>query len=296
MNKEDISVENLQQKDNELTQKYKDLLDTQKLKDDLLIMLVHDFKSPLSSLIEHLKAGYHNIDNLGKKLLDDKKQSIILDFDQCNLSLEKQLKHLFSANSDAQLLWRRVTNLLDIQKIEENQMHLELAEFNGQGLVKEAVSEMEMMAKDQHVNLTVKNLPEEVLVYSDYDLIERILTNLLSNAIKHSGPDQGGKGEVKLTVIDDGKYLKFEILDSGPGVPEDFRKLLFEKYTQLKRVKGSTGLGLTFSKLAVESLEGHIDSKNIKNNGALFYFSIPKKFEQNNSTKENFDADQWQFD
>lgn len=295
MDKENIRFDKLQKKHDELTQNHKELLDTQKLKDDLMVMLVHDFKSPLTSLMEHLKACYHETNNLLKQLLNDKNQSKMLSLDQSNSFLNKQLKYLFSANSDAQLLWRRVTNLLDIQKIQENQMHLELEEFNIKSLLEEAVAEMEMMANDQQVNLTAENLSNTELVYSDYDLIVRVLTNLLSNAIKHSGPEQGGKGKVKLTARDDDKYLKFEVLDSGPGIPEDFKKHLFSKYTQLKRIKGSTGLGLTFSKLAVESLQGQINSKNINNNGALFYFSIPKRYEQKNSTKENFDENKWQF-
>ena len=89
--------------------------------------------------------------------------------------------------------------------------------------------------------------------------------------------------------------MKFEVLDSGQGVPEGFQKILFEKYTQMKRIKGSTGLGLTFSKLAVETLQGRIASKNIKDNGALFYFSIPKTYKQKDSMEEKSDLEQWEF-
>lgn len=292
MNKENTSPKKLQKEFIELNQRYEDLVKNQKLKDDLIIMLVHDLKSPLLNLIGNFKTGYHEIENILEHL--SKKEQP--DLGQHRSSLEKHLKCLSSANSDAQVLWRRVTNLLDINKMEENQMHLELAEFDIKGLVEEAVSDMKMMADHNGVKVIVKNLPEKMLIYSDYDLILRVLTNIISNAIKHSAKDMEGKEKVNLTVKDDGEYLRFKVLDSGQGIPEAFRKLLFEKFTQLKRVKGSTGLGLTFSKLAVETLNGKIDSKNVENEGALFYFTIPKRYKQNESTEEKTEVEQWKFD
>jgi signal transduction histidine kinase len=152
-----------------------------------------------------------------------------------------------------------------------------------------------MMADLHKVSVSVKKLEKDVEVYSDYDLVLRVLTNLVSNAIKHSDEEMEGKSKVTLTLKDDGDSLKFEVLDSGHGVPEGFQKLLFEKYTQMKRVKGSTGLGLTFSKLAVETLQGQIASKNIKDHGALFYFSIPKRHKQKDSMEDKADLEQWEF-
>jgi len=101
-------------------------------------------------------------------------------------------------------------------------MHLEMSEFNINSLVDEAISDMEMMTHYHHVNVVATNLDKEIEVYSDYDLILRVLTNLLSNAIKHSGEEMEGKGEVKLTVKDEGKCLRFEILDSGNWNSESF--------------------------------------------------------------------------
>tara|TARA_B100000315_G_scaffold190755_1_gene180898 strand:- start:528 stop:1418 length:891 start_codon:yes stop_codon:yes gene_type:complete len=280
----------------ELNEKYEELLKTQNLKDELVVMLVHDLKSPLSSLMENLKVSYREIGQLLKQLSEKKKSPGSVHFEKYCSSLSKQLNYLTTANSDAQLLWRRVTNLLDIKKMEESQMHMELSEFHINPLIDEAVSDMEMMANLHHVNLDVNKLDEDVEVFSDYDLVLRVLTNLLSNAIKHSGKELEGKGSVSLTVKDEGDLLQFEVLDSGHGVPEGFQKLLFEKYTQLKRIKGSTGLGLTFSKLAVETLQGEIASKNIQNHGALFHFSISKKYKQKNPVEDTAGLEQWEFE
>ena len=295
MNEENLSLKKTQAELNELARKYEELLKTQKLKDELVVMLVHDFKSPLSSLMENLKSCYHEIRHILKQLSDETKAPGLFNFEEYNSSLLKQLNYLTTADSDAQLLWRRVTNLLDIKKMEESRMHLELSEFHINGLIDEAVSELEMTANLHKVNVNVSKLEKDLEVYSDYDLILRVLTNLLSNAIKHSGKEMQGKGKVTLAVKNEGDYLKFEVLDSGYGVPEGFQKLLFEKYTQMKRVKGSTGLGLTFSKLAVETLQGQIASKNIRNHGALFYFSIPKSYKQKDSMEEKADLTQWEF-
>lgn len=295
MNEENLSLKKTQAELNKLARKYEELLKTQKLKDELIVMLVHDFKSPLVSLMENLKAGYHEIDHALKQISGKVKAPGSFNSEEYSSSLSKQQNYLTTANSDAQLLWRRVTNLLDIKKMEESQMHLELAEFHINGLIDEVVSDMEMMANLHKVTVNVSKLKKDIEVYSDYDLVLRVLTNLVSNAIKHSGEEMEGKGKVKLTVKDEGDSLQFEVLDSGHGVPEGFQKLLFEKYTQMKRVKGSTGLGLTFSKLAVETLQGQIASKNIKDHGALFYFSVPKRYEQKSSMEEKPDLEQWEF-
>ena len=295
MNDKNSLLKKEQIKFNELNQKYEELLKTQKLKDELIVMLVHDFKSPLSSLMENLKVSYREIGLLLKQFSDKKKPASSVDMELHGSSLSKQLDYLSTANSDAQLLWRRVTNLLDIKKMEESQMHLELSEFHINGLVDEVVSDLEMMADLHKVSVSVKKLEKDIEVYSDYDLVLRVLTNLVSNAIKHSDEEMEGKSKVTLTLKDDGDSLKFEVLDSGHGVPEGFQKLLFEKYTQMKRVKGSTGLGLTFSKLAVESLQGQIASKNIKEQGALFYLFIPKTFKQKKTVEEKSDLEQWEF-
>ena len=295
MNDENSLLKKGQIKFNELSQKYEELLKTQKLKDELIVMLVHDFKSPLSSLMENLKAGYREIDHALKQISGKAKAPGSFNSEEYTSSLSKQQNYLTTANSDAQLLWRRVTNLLDIKKMEESQMHLELSEFHINGLIDEAVSDLEMMADLHKVSVNVNKLKKDVEVYSDYDLVLRVLTNLVSNAIKHSGEEMEGKSKVTLTLKDEGDSLKFEVLDSGHGVPEGFQKILFEKYTQMKRIKGSTGLGLTFSKLAVETLQGRIASKNIKDNGALFYFSIPKTYKQKDSMEEKSDLEQWEF-
>ena len=204
MNDENSLLKKGQIKFNELSQKHEELLKTQKLKDELIVMLVHDFKSPLSSLMENLKAGYREIDHALKQISGKAKAPGSFNSEEYTSSLSKQQNYLTTANSDAQLLWRRVTNLLDIKKMEESQMHLELSEFHINGLIDEAVSDLEMMADLHKVSVNVNKLKKDVEVYSDYDLVLRVLTNLVSNAIKHSGEEMEGKSKVTLTLKDEG--------------------------------------------------------------------------------------------
>ena len=159
MNKENLSLKKTQAELNKLAREHEEVLKKQRLKDELVVMLVHDFKSPLTSLMENLKSGYHDI---LKQLSDKTKTSGSFNLEEYNSALSKQLNYLTTANSDAQLLWRRVTNLLDIKKIEESQMHLELSEFHINGLIDEVVSDMEMMANLHKVNVNVSKLKKDL--------------------------------------------------------------------------------------------------------------------------------------
>ncbi len=104
----------------------------------------------------------------------------------------------------------------------------------------------------------------------------RVLQNFLSNAIQHS--PAGETIEIGFEYSKSPK-ISFFVKDSGPGIPKEYQKVVFEKFTQLdKKSDGriyTTGLGLAFCKMAVKAHKGSIGVKTVSPTGSLFWFLLP---------------------
>jgi signal transduction histidine kinase len=103
-----------------------------------------------------------------------------------------------------------------------------------------------------------------------------VLANLLSNAVKYTPP--GERVRVAATLA--GGDVRVAVEDRGPGVPEEFRPSLFQKFSQADasdaRQKAGTGLGLAICKVIVEKLGGTIGHEPVPSGGARFYFELPE--------------------
>ena len=110
----------------------------------------------------------------------------------------------------------------------------------------------------------------------DRDLIRRVNLNLLMNAIKFSPAN----GEVGIDLNNTDEAVKITVKDNGPGIPAEFHKKIFSKFGQAEiRQQGqlySTGLGLTFCKLAVATHGGSIGVESEVGKGSTFWFTLPR--------------------
>jgi signal transduction histidine kinase len=115
------------------------------------------------------------------------------------------------------------------------------------------------------------------MVCTDFELTMRVLVNLLSNAIKFSSPES--VVTVRVTSSDTA-MLTFSVIDQGRGIPKEWGDRVFDKFTQVEadRKRGpvvGSGLGLTFCRLAVESLGGHIWLESKVEKGTTIAFTLP---------------------
>jgi signal transduction histidine kinase len=124
--------------------------------------------------------------------------------------------------------------------------------------------------------LTVDHTIPSVPVLANSDRLMQVLTNLLSNAAKFSPPGQ----PVRVAGARGTGGIRVTISDCGPGIPEEFKDRIFEKFAQADasstREKGGTGLGLSISKAIVERLGGTIGFEARPEGGTTFHFELPE--------------------
>jgi signal transduction histidine kinase/PAS domain-containing protein/ActR/RegA family two-component response regulator len=188
---------------------------------------------------------------------------------------EKTHEMVRIAYQNSQRLIRLINDILDVEKIESGRMTFDIKREPLRPLIRRAMSETESFAAGFNVTLTL--VPgDEALAWVDPDRFLQVVTNLLSNAAKFS--PSGGTVEVRL-----GRYggrVRVSVADKGPGIPEEFRSHLFEKFAQAdssdRRAKGGTGLGLAIVKGIVEHLGGTIAVDSVLGVGTTFHIDLPE--------------------
>ncbi len=193
----------------------------------------------------------------------------------------KQLKHAQTVRNAGMRLLRIITDILDLSRIEAGALRIAQAEFAPRTMTAEVIELLLDRATKKGLVLT-SNVDTAVQqrVVSDAGRIHQVLSNLLDNAIKFTAT---GSVAVVVTARDDVEgdrsILRWEIRDTGIGIPIDAQARLFKPFSQLDdsatRRFGGTGLGLAISRQLVEALGGTIGITSAPNVGTTFWFEIP---------------------
>ncbi|RZJ24126.1 MAG: PAS domain S-box protein, partial [Haliea sp.] len=179
------------------------------------------------------------------------------------------------ASSNCERLIRLINDILDIEKIESGKMRLDVQPLDLGPLLSQVLAANEHYGAGQAgFRLTLPEGP--LLVKADSDRLVQVLTNLLSNAMKFSPADV----PVEVSLTRAGPRARVEVRDHGPGIPEEFRQRIFQKFSQADasdtRAKGGTGLGLNISRAIIERLGGNIGFVTEAGQGTTFFFELPE--------------------
>lgn len=183
-----------------------------------------------------------------------------------------------------------INTLLDISKLEQGQMALDLKPLPIFSVIDQAIERLQSLADSRHITIEQRLAPYLPPVEIDGEKIVRVLQNLLDNAIKFS-PSPGvvtigallaGDASTVLENVPvhipfkEGECLVVWVQDRGPGIPPAYFQRIFEKFGQVRgrKVRG-TGLGLTFCRLAVEAHGGRIWVESAEGAGSVFAFALP---------------------
>jgi len=244
----------------------------EQLREDYTGMLVHDLRAPLTSIMNGVMMVRRG---LGGPVTDQQQELLKI------------------AHQGSQTLLELINTMLDISKMEEGRMPLDLQPLAPYAIMDQVIERLQGSASTQRVRIEqhlAVNLP---LIEADKDKIVRVLQNLLDNAIKFS-PNNGlvtlgacffdAKQECAdlptRPPLQAGDWLILWVQDRGIGIPRAYHERIFEKFGQVRggKVRG-TGLGLTFCKLAVEAHQGHIWVESEEGAGSVFAFALPLKRE-----------------
>jgi len=177
------------------------------------------------------------------------------------------------ADRSASRLMSLINDLLDIEKLEAGMMNIEAVPADIRELILSAVSDIETLADKSEIEIVIE-APTQIAL-ADKDRIIRVLINLLANAIKFSPPSS----QIIVSSMAKNDYVEVSITDSGRGIPEHFRHLLFQKFQQSDGAdstkKGGTGLGLAICKAIVEQHRGSIGVDSTEGKGSRFWFRLP---------------------
>jgi signal transduction histidine kinase len=212
------------------------LIELDKFKEGMTGMIVHDLKNPLNAIL-----GLSNepaTQQAGKQMLN------------------------------------MVLNILDVQKFENAAIKLNIGPYNTLKICNKALQQVKHLYERKSINLTV-HIPEKLMIKADTEIMERIFINLFTNAIKYTP----NNGNIKIEAEKLGVFAKISVSDNGLGIPREYQNIVFDKFSQVEaRDSGgvrSTGLGLTFCKLAVEAHGGNISLESEPEHGASFIFLVP---------------------
>jgi PAS domain S-box-containing protein len=179
------------------------------------------------------------------------------------------------AHASCERLVRLVDDIVDIEKIEAGEIALALRDEDLARLVPLALVAAGPLAAQRGVRLQTRGDAPSARVHTDADRAIQVISNLLTNAIQFS--PSGGVVQAGVEVR--GDWVRVSVRDHGPGVSEDMRPRLFEKFSQdpaaARGTTGRFGLGLAISKLLVERIGGRIGYEPAPGGGALFWFELP---------------------
>lgn len=235
----------------QLRASFEQLQKLETLRDNLTTMIIHDLRSPLTSVIGFLDL----LSSAAEEKLDG-----------------KELEYIGTARKSAGILREMITSLLDVTRLEAGEMPLNRQPNDITGIVMRAAAEFSSLVGNRSFIL---DLPDCASARCDADLIRRVVENLLNNAFKFTSRE----GEVRIIVREEGGDLRIAVSDTGLGIPREQHERMFEKFSQMESNRGrhSTGLGLAFCKLAVEAHGGRIGVESEPGKGSTFWLMLPRE-------------------
>jgi len=223
-----------------------------KTKSIFLANMGHEIRTPLNAVL-----GYSQVLSRDKSISDEHRKIIH--------AIETGGNHLLDL----------INEILDLSKLESGKMEFEVSEFNLNELMNGLISMFQKRCADKKLELKFnRNIKENVVVHGDKKKLRQVIINLLGNAVKFTGA-----GVITLQVTQKEDEFLFEVMDTGKGIPEDEKEIIFEPFVQKEAglKKGGTGLGLAISEKVVDVMGGYLCLESQVDRGSRFYFTLQMK-------------------
>ncbi|MCI0515977.1 ATP-binding protein [candidate division KSB1 bacterium] len=223
------------------------------LKSQFVNMVAHELKAPLVAI-----QGY--LDLVVNKILGDAPDTY-----------DKYLKRSLQRST---ALMEMIKDLLNISRMEAGTVRREIEKLDLAAVIQETSEFFETEATNQSIRI-IRRLTPNLFVEADKEELQRIFNNLISNAIKYNKPN----GEIHITSLQDGCYVKISVRDTGIGMQPQEKERLFEEFYRAKntltRNITGTGLGLSIVKKILHHYAGKIEVESEYEKGTTFTIYLP---------------------
>ncbi len=219
-------------------------------REEFIAIVSHDLRNPISAILSF--------------------SDLILEDDSIH---EKAKKYIEIIKRNAETSLRLIRDILDMERIENGKIQIQLAPHSLSDIITECVDRFRLVASAKNINLKAEKLYLKSPIRCDRDRVGQIISNLICNALKFT-PEHGA---VTVNAEEADSEIKVSIIDTGPGIPEDQKNRIFERFAQLgNKDRRGLGLGLYISKTLVESHNGKIWVTSEPGHGSAFCFTLPK--------------------
>lgn len=259
----------LKNKANELAVQKERAEDSTRLKSEFLASMSHELRTPMNSIL-----------GLTELILDKAQLS------------GKNKERLEVVLRSGRRLMSLINDILDLSKIEAGKMEVKEEEILLEEIIEEVSHTAFPLAQEKGLIFNVKrNCNTRLIITTDRGKVTQVLINLIGNAIKFTV-----KGKIELSIsINSDKQLLFSVSDTGIGISEDDKKVIFEEFRQIdgssSRKFGGTGLGLAISKKILSLIGGKIWVASIEGEGSVFSFTIPIKINTDEKKSKSLPID-----
>ncbi|MEN3041752.1 MAG: ATP-binding protein [Fervidobacterium sp.] len=222
-----------------------------RLRREFISNVSHELRTPLTSIHGYAEA-----------LLDD---------DLSNKELVRRFLGIIE--SESARMTRLINDLLDLEKLESGDAKFNFTEVDLCNVVQRVAAILEPLAEDYGVELN-KECGCNLLVYGDFDRLVQLSLNLVDNAVKYTSIKDSGEKKVFVKCYEKEDKVVLEVCDTGPGIPEDAQRRLFERFYRVDKARsrkvGGTGLGLSIVKMIVEKHKATINFESKVGEGTVF--------------------------
>lgn len=232
------------------------LADAARMKLEFLTIMTHQIRAPFA-----------NLKWVTDLLLADKVGSLD----------EKQQEYLNILKENSNRLEELIDKIITVSKIEQGKLPLRMKLFSLRELIDKVVLEFKAYAEASNVKVRIEERGEIPTIMGDASQVREVVENFVDNAIKYTKKG----GEVRISIFNKDKKLRFEVKDAGVGIPKEDQKYIFKKFfrsgSAMRHQTQGSGLGLFIAKSIIEAHKGKIGFLSQEGKGSTFWFTLPIK-------------------